>query len=165
MITPDSFRVDLPEFASTTAYPDVVVAYFLALANLLLNVAVWGVSPAAATNPPVALIDFGLELFVAHNLVYEKQSMDAATRGATPGLTTGPISSKSVDKVSISYDTAGGLQLDAGHWNDTTYGKRFINLARMLGSAPIQVGIGAEPGGFNGPAWSGPPVWPGWLSS
>lgn len=141
------FRIDYPEFADTTLYPDSGVNYWLTTAALLLPAARW-----------LTVLDLGTELFTAHNLVLERKAQAEAVNGIPPGVTTGPVSSKSVDKVSVSYDTGSAVVLDAGHWNNTVYGTRFIQLARMFGAGPVQVGVtpGCEPP-FNGPPWFGPP--------
>jgi hypothetical protein len=75
-------------------------------------------------------------------------------------MITGVINSKSVDKVSIGYDTAGGIEAGAGHWNLTIYGTRLIKLIKMVGAGPVQVGIGCTPM-YSGSAWSGPDCMPG----
>lgn len=128
MVTPSSFRAGYPEFANTSAYPDSGITYWLTLAGLLLNVCRWD-----------NLLDTGTELFVAHNLVLERQAAKAAAFGGVPGVTTGPLASKTVDKVTAAYDVEAGIEKDAGHWNLTTYGTRFINLARMIGSGGLQL--------------------------
>lgn len=152
-----TFRADLPEFTSLSAYPDPGVTYWLTLAGLLLDPNRWGAGAAIAISPPSTVYDFGLEMFVAHNLVLERQAQKDAANGAVPGLNTGPVASKSVGSVSISYDASAGIELDAGHWNLTTYGTRFIKLARMMGAGGLQL-FGC-PGPFgSGGAWPGP--WP-----
>jgi hypothetical protein len=123
-----TFRADYPEFADTTAYPSSAIAYWLALAGKLLNACRWA-----------DLIDTGTELFIAHNLVLERDAQKTAGVGGTPGKTQGPLASKSIDKVSASYDTSSGLDPADTHWNLTIYGTRFIRLVRMVGAGPIQV--------------------------
>jgi uncharacterized protein DUF4054 len=123
-----TFRMDYPEFSSTTAYPDSGVTYWLKIAGLLLNTSRWQ-----------DMLDVGTELFVAHNLVLERQANKSAANGAAPGVSTGPVSSKTVGPVTQAYDTTAAIEPDAGHWNLTTYGTRFINLVRMFGAGPIQV--------------------------
>lgn len=102
-----------------------------------------------------SLYDVGTELFVAHNLVLERQAAKAANRGAPPGVSRGAIGSESAGGASVSYDTSSGLLTDAGHWNLTTYGTRFVELVRLVGAGPVQVGWGHSPVGV-GPAWPGP---------
>lgn len=163
MISAKSFRLDLPEFGDVPIYPDAVIGYWIAWAKLLMNTARWGVGSSEPNNPPTTEYDFGQELFVAHNLVLWKQSADAAKRGGTPGVSTGgAVSSKSVGGVSVSYDTGAAMELNAGHWNKTDYGTRFIQIARMMGAGPLLVGVGSPPNaGLNGPAWPGPYPYPG----
>lgn len=123
----NTFRTDYPEFANTTLYPNSGVTYWLTLAGKLLNADRW-----------YDLLDTGTELFVAHNLVLERQAQASAATGAPPGVTTGAVASKTVDKVTVAYDVASGIEADAGHWNQTIYGTRFISLARMVGSGGMQ---------------------------
>lgn len=149
MITPAQFRTDFPEFASTTKYPNSGVTFWLNLAYALLNADRWGQQ-----------IDVGAELFVAHNLVIEAKAQAEASAGGIPGGQVGPINSKSVDKVSVGYDTGAGIQPDAGHWNLSVYGTRFIRLLRMFGAGPLFVGVGYVPG-LSGQAWPGPSTIPG----
>jgi hypothetical protein len=146
-ITVQQFRADYPEFSSSSQYPNSAITYWLNLAYLLLNPSRWG-----------SVLDTGAELFVAHNVAIEARAQAEAANGGIPGGQVGPINSKSVDKVSISYDTSTGIQEGAGHWNLTVYGTRLIKLARMFGAGPIQVGIGYDP--YGGGAWAGPDVTP-----
>jgi hypothetical protein len=148
-ITNAQFRIDYPEFSDNVAYPDSAVTYFLNLAYALLNGDRWG-----------AQLDIGAELFVAHNLAIEKRAQLEAANGEVPGTTTGPVASKSVDKVSISFDVGSAVQANAGHWNLTIYGTRFARLIRLFGASPIFVGVGFAPVG-SGMAWPGPNVTPG----
>lgn len=123
-----TFRQDYPEFASVTAYPDSGITYWLKIAGLLLNASRWQ-----------DMLDVGTELFVAHNLALERLAQKSAATGAVPGLSTGPVSSKTVGPVTQAYDTTAGIVPDAGHWNLTTFGTRFIQLVLMFGAGPIQV--------------------------
>lgn len=127
-VTAASFRADFPEFASTTTYPDAMVSVWLAAAGNLLDAARWG-----------ALLDLGTELFIAHNLVLGARDQKAATNGGTGGAASGVMSSKSVDKVSVSYDTGAGTIEGAGAWNLTTYGVRYLQLARLVGAGGLQI--------------------------
>lgn len=150
-VTASSFRGDFPEFTSTTVYPDTQINFWLGLSAKLLNADRWG-----------DVLDYGSELFVAHNLVLGMLDQRASASGAIPGaVASGIVSAKSVDKVSVSYDTATAAELDAGHWNLTTYGTRYIRLARLMGAGPLQVGAGCvdSVSAVVG-AWPGPYTWP-----
>jgi len=145
-----TLRTNFPEFASTTNYPDPVINFYLGLAYLLLAPAIWN-----------AALPYGVQLFVAHNLVLEFTAQTAAGKGQPPGGQVGMLSGKSAGPLSINWDTGSAAELNAGHWNETTYGQRYIRLARQLATVGIQLGIGCVPQGPGfGPAWPGPPPWP-----
>jgi hypothetical protein len=151
-VTAASFVTDYPEFSDPTKYPTSAINYWLNLSVLLFNAPRW-----------FDLLDVGTELFIAHNLALEVRAQADAANGAPPGMITGVINSKSVDKVSIGYDTAGGIEAGAGHWNLTIYGTRLIKLTKMVGAGPIQIGIGCTPS-YSGSAWSGPDCMPGFTN-
>ncbi|MBV8159131.1 MAG: DUF4054 domain-containing protein [Dyella sp.] len=127
-MTPEQFRQDFPEFNDTTKYPDATVQLWLTVSISLVNPDRWGV-----------LTDQGIELVTAHHLALAKRDQDAAAAGGTPGEVKGPTSSKSVDKVSVSYDTGAVTLQDAGFWNQTTYGVRFLTIARAMGAGGLQL--------------------------
>lgn len=146
------FRVDYPEFASSVVYSNSQVQFWLNFAYKFINTARWGSST-----------DMGAELFAAHNLTLEARAQAEAAAGGIPGQQVGPLTAKSVDKISASYDTGAGTELGAGHWNLSIYGTRYVKLARMMGAGPLQIGMGyVDP--LNGPAWSGPLTTPGFTN-
>lgn len=123
-----TFRQDFPEFADPQVYPDPQVAFYIRVAEKLLPECRWG-----------EMLPYAIELFVAHHLAIGRQNEQAASVGATPGAVKGPATSKAVDKVSVSYD-AGSVALDdGGFWNLTTYGIRFLQLARLFGAGGVQL--------------------------
>lgn len=141
-----TFREHFLEFASETKFPDATIAYWLTVAGLLLNASRW-----------TTLLDLGTELFLAHQMVLEAQAVAAAKKGGMPGVQIGVLNSKSVDKVSAGYEVSASLDPTAGHWNMTTYGMRFVQLSRLIGMGPIQVGVGCPPGPLSSAnAWAGP---------
>lgn len=114
----------------------------------------WGPASLVPTSPPTTVTDFALEMWTAHQIVIEKQAVDAAKTGGDPGTSrVGLVTSKSVNNVSISYDVSAVTTANAGYYNQTIYGMRFIQLARLRGAGPIQIGIGVAPLPFMG--WSG----------
>jgi hypothetical protein len=162
-VTVDSFRQGfMGTFADPTRYPDETIQFWLGIAGLMLT-SRWGPTSAKADVQPTSQLDYGTVLFTAHQIILEKQAADAAARGATPGLTTGAISGDTVAKVSRTYDTSAGLELEGGHWNLTTYGLRFLALAKMVGAGPVTINGGCGPGPLNGPAWIGPNPFPGYF--
>lgn len=123
-----TFRQDFPEFADPLAYPDGSVNFYLGLGEMLLPADRWGDT-----------LDYGLELFTAHHLSISSRNEQTAAAGGTPGVVTGPQSSKAVDKVSVSYDTQAVSLTDGGFWNMSSYGVRFLQLARMIGAGGYQL--------------------------
>lgn len=157
MITPTQLQTDFPEWATivgvTSQQLTSMLQFWLNAAYSFLNADRWG-----------AQLDLGAELFAMHHVALECRDLRAAAGGAIPGLVQGIVTSKAVGDVSEGLDVSHAMELDAGHWNNTLYGTRFIRIARMMGAGPIQVGIGFAPP-FTIGAWSGPPCWPGWLGS
>ena len=151
-VSPASFRANFPVFADPAAYPDAVVQFFIDLAYMLLSAQRWG-----------ALLDTGVQFYLAHNLLLERAAQLAAEASAVPGTPQGPQSSQSAGPLSMSWDTGSAAEKEGGTYNQTTYGQRYIRLARLVGMGPLQLGIGCAPPGALGMAWSGPPQWPGWV--
>lgn len=129
-----TFRADFPEFADTTKYPNSLISFWLGVGAKLLRPERW-----------VDLLDVGLELFTAHNLVLERQAQISVNGGGVPGMSVGVVNSKQVDKLSVGYDTSIGLDPAAGHWNLTSYGMRFYSLVRLAGMGGTQYGAGPDP--------------------
>lgn len=149
-VTAESFRESFPAFGDQVAYPGPEIDFWLGLGLKLMDPARWG-----------DVIDYGLQLFVAHNLALEAMTANASGGGQAPGQVSGPVTSASVDKVSYSRDPSSAMDPKNGHWNLTTYGLRYIRLVMMMGAGPVQVGAPFGPGtpGLgqeSGGAWPGP---------
>lgn len=132
-------------FSDRARYPDAAVSMYLQLAGNTLSSDTWGDwwAPGAAW-------------FAAHFLTLDQQDEATAAKGQAPGMRPGMIASKSVGPASVSYDTSSGVEADAGHWNLTTYGRRFIRTARLVGMGGAQVG-GCDP--LPGNWWPGSIYW------
>jgi len=143
-VTVVSFRAAFPEFTDAPTYPQPEIQFWLDLSAKLLNSDRWG-----------ELLDFGAQLFVAHNLCLQAASKTGAAGGGLPGQVVGPTTSASVDKVSYSRDASSAMDPANGHWNLSTYGLRYKQLLSMIGAGPIQVGAPTAEDGFYG-AWNGP---------
>ena len=142
-VTAASFRTAFPEFSDTSVYPDPEVNFWLTLSPNLLDANRWG-----------ALFDFGQQLFMAHNLSISFNSKAAAAAGGNPGAIVGTVTSGSVDKVSYSRDASSAMDPKNGHWNLSSYGLRYIQLARTIGAGPIQIGVPSPADAVSG-AWPG----------
>ena len=151
--TTAQFLLDFPEFNSLTnpdpnavQYPQSALNYWLTLATQLLVQVRWG-----------NLYYTAVELFMAHNLALEAWAAQGGAQ-TIPGIAKGPISASAAGNVSVAYNNAASLELDAGHWAYTTYGGRLLRLIRIVGMGPIQVMAPGCAPPFNGPGWAGPPV-------
>jgi Protein of unknown function (DUF4054) len=127
-MTPAAFRSVFPEFSCTSTYPEPTVQLWIGLAGKMLNAERWD-----------ELIDQGTGLYVAHHLAIGVRDQQAAEVGGVPGAVTGPQTSKSVDKVSVSYDASSVTLADGGFWNMTSYGIRLLQLARYVGAGGVQL--------------------------
>jgi hypothetical protein len=128
MLTAATFRDLYPEFTDPTVYTDAAITQWLYVASIQLNVTRWA-----------ELLDVGTGLFVAHQLALSAPNVASGARGSVPGQSSGPIASKSVGPVSVSYDTGAGMIDGAGNWNLTNYGTRFIQYTRMVGAGALVV--------------------------
>ncbi len=150
MPVPDAtqFQTDFPEFKAITGVAPAdltnMITFWLAQAVLFVRQDRWG-----------AQYNLGLELFTAHNVALEAFDVRGAAAGAVPGLNPTLLTSKAAGDVSASYDISAGLELDAGHWNLSRYGMRFIRIARMMGAGPMYFGAGCSTGtgGWPGPIY------------
>lgn len=123
-----TFRQAFPEFVDPAAYTDAAMNFWAGIAGKLLPADRWD-----------DMLDSATQLFVAHHLVVGVRNQMTADAGGVPGEVKGVLASKTVDKVSMSYDTKSvGLE-DAGFWNASIYGVRFLQLARMFGAGGIQL--------------------------
>lgn len=161
--TSAQFLLDFPEFNIPNRFPPSAVTFWLKVAGLVLT-SRWDDTD---NGSGVTMLSLGTELFVAHNLVMVKESLDRSARGGNPGTDVGILDSKTVGPISVKYDNSLATDLAAGHWASTTYGQRFVELAGFLGSYPIQLGVGCSYTPFmtpipSGGAWFGPMVDQGW---
>ena len=120
-----TFKTIFPEFTSTA---DATITFWITVAVGLLNEERWEDQ-----------IDMGIALFTAHHLVIDSRDTASATAGGSPGAVPGVVTSKSVDKVSVSYDGTLGTYEGAGFWNQTNYGVRFFQMARLVGAGGYQI--------------------------
>lgn len=131
-VTVAQFRLLLPEFADSSVYLDEQVDPWLTLAASLLDALRWGTA-----------YNLGVALFTAHQLTLQRQAVLIAQRGGIPGTSTGIVQSKSINGVSVSYNTSMSFLQGAGDWNLSVYGVRFIGFARMFGSGGVLV-VGSD---------------------
>ncbi|WP_066922895.1 DUF4054 domain-containing protein [Methylobacterium sp. CCH5-D2] len=121
-----TFRALFTEFGDAAIYPDAAIDFWLKQASLQLDPGRWA-----------ELLDQGLALYTAHKLVSGRASAKAAAKGGAASV--GVVASKSIDKLSVSYDTGAGTIAGAGNWNTTPYGVQFYQLMRMFGAGGAQL--------------------------
>jgi len=125
---PPTFRLHFPEFSSTRDYPDVNVQMYIDLGSIMLRPVRWG-----------SYIQRGVELYTAHSLSMAYGSAGSGAAGGAPGGSSGLVSSKSVSKVSVSYDLSSTSMEGGGPWNYTRYGQEFLWWARMIGIGGVEI--------------------------
>lgn len=123
-----AFREAFPQFADTTAYPEARLVAASEFAEGMLSMERWGAQWSYATM-----------LYLAHLLVITGPSGAGGGGGTNGGGVSGLATSKSVDKVSVSYDVAAVTYTGAGFWNLSRYGVELWMLIQMFGAGPIQV--------------------------
>lgn len=122
------FVTAFPEFGDATKFPQAQIDLWISLApdNLVI----------IQRRAKPGVFDLAVMLFVAHNLVISTRETAAALKGI-PGETPGLVSSKTVDKVSVSYDAAGTAVDGAGAWNATFYGQRLYKMMQAYAAGPV----------------------------
>lgn len=128
-MTPTLFRSIFREFAEPDTSPDDAINFYITLAQTFLDGQRWGDS-----------LDYGIGLFTAHHLALSQRAVATAQAGGIPGDIKGPATAKSIDKVSQSFDTKAVTLENEAFYNQTTYGVRFIELARQFGAGGLQLG-------------------------
>ena len=147
--TPQAFRKAFPAFMDPGCYPEYAIDFWADFGEKMMNKDRWG-----------NLFANGLCLYVAHQLCLEFGSNKAGEKGQAPGQITGPVTSASVDKVSYSRDASSSMEPDAGHWNLTVYGLRYVRIMKMVGAGPVHLPQGPD-GPQNQLAWPGV-IYPTW---
>ena len=150
VVTVAQFRNDQAAFQDPNLFSDHSIALYLNIANSTLDGDKWG-----------EIWTLGVELWTAHFLSLDLQAAQAAANGTAPGMNPGIVSAKSIGPASVTYDS-NSSDSDAGMWNSTTYGRRYIRFARMVGAGGRQINPqGLFPGNwFPGSSYL-PPLW--WL--
>lgn len=162
MISYAQFTADYPEFATAT---QAQFNLYQNRAGQHLSTPGWGQPATNPTDPSqYTQYDIGMELVIAHFLARAQMRAKTVAAGGVP-LGKGVISAESVGPASVSYDTASATEEDAGHWNETDYGREFVQMARLVGAAPMQVSPAPSTNPYNGPGWTGNYPYPGYFSS
>ena len=145
---PPTFRLHFPEFSDTTTYPDPQVQFHIDTATVMCSERVWG-----------EMQQMAVELMTAHFLAMSQFMAQGGAAGGggggmVPGMQTGVKSSKSVSKVSVSYDHSGTGLEGWGPWNYTVYGQRWAWYAQLAGTGGYEtLAVGME-SSLSGLVWT-----------
>ena len=118
-VTPADIKTRFPEFDSVN---DSRIQIFIDDAELELDEGRWG-----------DLYDKGLSYLTAHLLYMGEQSAG----GSGAGL--GPLSTKSIGDVSVSFGSYLAADNDANSFNSTSYGQEYYRLMIMVGMGAVAV--------------------------
>lgn len=122
------FRLDFPEFGNVVTFPDSMLTFWATIGEAQISSTSFG-----------DLYTQAVELFTAHNITLAAGNIKQSQSGGLPGGASGAIASKAVGSVSVSYDNASSMLPDAGHWNQTLYGRQYIQLVRLIGTVAYQL--------------------------
>lgn len=122
------FLAQCPEFTNVTLYPVAMVNAWIPSAVEQMNFDRFGTQ-----------YNLAVCLYVAHNVVLSARELAASQGGGSVvGEAYGPVASKSIDKLSVSYGT-GGVADKAGSFNLTSYGQRLYKMIQTFGMGPFYV--------------------------
>lgn len=123
------FLAQFPEFSNTALYPVSMVQAWVAPAVEQMNQYRFGDQ-----------YNLVVSLFIAHNVALSARELKASRSGnSVVGEAYGPVASKTIDKLSISYGATASID-GAGVYNLTSYGQRLYKLIQSFSSGPFYVG-------------------------
>lgn len=122
------FRKNFPEFNDTARYPDSMILFWSTIAFQQVNECRWK-----------KMYLNGVQLYTAHEIVLASRNSATAINGGAPGTNGGLVNSKTVDGVTVSYDTTSTAEKNAGYYNLTVYGQQFYRFAMLFGAGSIQL--------------------------
>jgi hypothetical protein len=159
MIIYAQFIQDYPEFASAS---QAQFTLYQARAAQHLTTP-WGPASAGTDPSQYTQYDIGMELVIGHFLARAKMRALIVGAGGVP-IAKGVVSAESAGNAgSVNYDTASATEENAGHWNETDYGREYVQMARLIGAGPTQASPPGCGPNYNGPAWTGPAPIPGYF--
>lgn len=121
----EKFRRDFPEFSESSiqVYSDALITFWAGIGDLTLNVERWD-----------TFLDYGMALFVAHNITMAISNQETASLGGIAGTNFGLVTNESAGDVSVGLDINAIIEEGGGNYNMTSYGRSFLRLARIVGS-------------------------------
>lgn len=119
-MTPTEFKARFPEFDSVD---DSRIQVFIDDAELELDEGVWG-----------TWYEKGLAYLTAHFLTIANQTAAGAS-----GSTGGPVASRSVGDVSISFARGASTGATEDYFNSTSYGQEYFRMVNIVGVRALAV--------------------------
>lgn len=119
------FLATFPEFSDTAVYDSAMVKAWIVPAATIVSPQVFGQQ-----------LNLAVCLWLAHNVVLEAREAKTAKGGGIVGAATGPVASKSIDKLSIAYSAAATSD-DGGAFNLTSYGIRLWQMIKGFTAGPF----------------------------
>ena len=123
-----AFRQHFPEFADAARFPDPTITFWSGIGEAQISADRFGDMYSQA-----------VELFTAHNIVLAAGNAASSAAGSLPGGAGGAVSQKKIGQVAVTYDNASSMLPNAGHWNQTTYGRQYVQMVRLFGSGCYQL--------------------------
>jgi Protein of unknown function (DUF4054) len=130
-VSVESFIADFPEFENA---PPSIIGYWLQLSVAFVDPNVFGNFADAAT-----------ELVTAHHVALRLRSIQDVQGGGTPGVTVGAIATKAVGGASVAYYVGETGEINGASWNQTQYGRDYMQLVQIYGAGGIQLTGGSTP--------------------
>jgi hypothetical protein len=122
------FRINFPEFSDVERFTDAMLNFWAGIGENLISECRFGTS-----------YNYALSLFLAHNIVLAATNEATADAGGIAGGGAGTVQQKTVGSVSVSYDVASSMLPDAGHWNQTIYGRQYLQLVKLFGQGCVHL--------------------------
>ena len=118
-----------PEFSNTELYPVTMVEAWITPAVEMMNSYRFGDQ-----------YNLAVCLYIAHQTVLSaREYLTSSTGKQIVGETRGPVSGKTIDKVSVTYNNQAASVEGAGAYNSTSYGQRLYKLIQTFSSGPFYV--------------------------
>lgn len=131
------FRLDFPEFADEAVYTDSMCTYWSTLAENLHSPNRFG-----------SVYNNIIELYTAHCITMQAEDISVAATGGFPIGQAGQVEAKKVGSVSQAYDTKWSFETNGGWFNNTIYGRQYLQLAKMYGKGGMMAGFGLPITGY-----------------
>lgn len=117
----DAFRVNFPDFSSTTTYPDSMLTYWGTIAVTLHSYDVFR-----------DMYDYVTSLYVAHKSILQAGNIAESANNAVPNQFSGSLSGATIDGITTNYtSSSAGTFKNSGDFTETLYGRQYLDVLNM----------------------------------